>query len=105
MKIAAIIPAAGIGMRMESSTPKQFVKVAGRSVLVRTLQKFISCQLIHTIHVVLRKDEIESFKKEIEDSKIQKTIQFVERGETRQESVYRGFKAVEPDTNVVVIHV
>ena len=28
----------------------------------------------------------------------------MEGGETRQESVYRGFKAVEPDTNVVVIH-
>ena len=104
MKVAAIIPAAGIGMRMESSIPKQFVKVAGRSVLVRTLQKFISCQLIHTIQLVLRKTEIESFKKEIEGSKMLESIRFVEGGETRQESVYRGFKEVEPDTNIVVIH-
>ena len=104
MKVAAIIPAAGIGMRMESSISKQFVKVAGTSVLVRTLQKFISCELIQTIQLVLRKTEIESFKKEIECLKMLESIRFVEGGETRQESVYRGFKAVEPDTNIVVIH-
>ena len=104
MKVAAIIPAAGIGLRMESSIPKQFFKVAGIPILTSTLQKFVSCELIQTIQLVLRKTEIESFRKEIEFVETLESIQFVEGGETRQESVYRGFKALEPDTDEVVVH-
>ena len=40
-KIYAIFVAGGSGQRMGTSTPKQFLDLAGRPVLIRTLQRFL----------------------------------------------------------------
>jgi len=44
MKVVAIIPAAGMGKRFGSKTPKQFLKESGREVIAQTLEKFNSCR-------------------------------------------------------------
>ena len=37
MKVVAIIPAAGIGRRMQRDTPKQYLSLAGKPILAHTL--------------------------------------------------------------------
>ena len=37
--IAAIVPAAGVGSRMQHTTPKQYISLAGKTILEHTLAK------------------------------------------------------------------
>ncbi len=53
----AILPAAGVGWRMGVSTPKQYLPLAGRTVIEHTLQTLINCPLITGIMVVVDKDD------------------------------------------------
>ena len=48
-----IIPAAGIGKRMQAGLPKQYLKLQGRTVLEHTLDCFLGCAEIAGIVVVV----------------------------------------------------
>ncbi|TMP13522.1 2-C-methyl-D-erythritol 4-phosphate cytidylyltransferase, partial [Pseudoalteromonas ruthenica] len=37
--ITAIVPAAGVGSRMQHNAPKQYIKLAGKTILEHTLAK------------------------------------------------------------------
>ena len=49
----AIIPAAGVGKRMQTTTPKQYLRIAGQLVIDKTLTPIIQHPLIHTTYVAL----------------------------------------------------
>src|SRR6266567_2399947 len=98
MKVVAIIPAAGLGTRMAPAPSakskkipsKQFTELGGTPILVHTLRKFAASPLISEIWVALRKNEISGFRSRLEEEfkdLRSKTIQFVEGGEHRQQSV------------------
>ncbi|MDB5020179.1 MAG: 2-C-methyl-D-erythritol 4-phosphate cytidylyltransferase [Pedobacter sp.] len=53
MKYYAIIVAGGSGSRMESSSPKQFLLLEGKPVLMHTLQAFYACCLQPELILVL----------------------------------------------------
>lgn len=57
MTIWAILPAAGIGRRMGSNTPKQYLPVNGVPVISLSLQKLASIPAINKILVVLHRDD------------------------------------------------
>ena len=40
-KVWVVIPAAGIGKRMQSDIPKQYIKINGKTILEHTLNCFI----------------------------------------------------------------
>jgi 2-C-methyl-D-erythritol 4-phosphate cytidylyltransferase len=52
-KYIALIPAAGVGARMASNLPKQYLDLAGKSVLQRTVDCFLACPQIDHIFVVV----------------------------------------------------
>ena len=52
-KTAAIIPAAGSGIRMGLSSPKQFLALAGTPILVHTLRVFQQVEAIGRLIVVV----------------------------------------------------
>ena len=53
----ALIPAAGVGARMGDSTPKQYLNLAGKSVLQLTVDRFLACaQISHTFVLVSPED-------------------------------------------------
>ena len=60
MKAVAIIPAAGEGTRMRTTSPKQFLSLAGVPILVHTLRKFSRCSSIGMAIVPMRKSDIAS---------------------------------------------
>ncbi|WP_341817246.1 2-C-methyl-D-erythritol 2,4-cyclodiphosphate synthase [Wolbachia endosymbiont (group A) of Agelastica alni] len=65
-KIAALIVAAGVGSRCNSTLPKQYIKLAGKSVLFHTIRKFLANQYIDYIRVAINRDH-ESFYREAMD--------------------------------------
>ena len=65
MKVAVILPAAGLGTRMSKNQPeknatgrKQFLLLDGEPVLLHTIRKFSRSQLVTEIVVALRGDDI-----------------------------------------------
>jgi len=104
VKAAAIIPAAGMGTRMRSASPKQFLTLQGTPIVVHTLRKFLRCEEIQKIVVPLRKADIPFFETLLEQEKIPPLVELVVGGVHRQDSVFCGFKQIGEDTEVVVVH-
>src|SRR5688572_11429507 len=104
MKAVAIIPAAGMGTRMRTSSPKQFLSLAGVPILVHTLRKFSRCISIGMAIVPMRKSDIAAFEPVLEKEGLLGFARLVPGGTHRQDSVYSGFQEVDPETEVVVVH-
>lgn len=56
-KIWAIVPAAGIGRRMQSDIPKQYLELEGRTVLEHTLDRLLQNEHISGLVVALQQDD------------------------------------------------
>ncbi|MGK5081187.1 2-C-methyl-D-erythritol 4-phosphate cytidylyltransferase [Janthinobacterium sp. HLX7-2] len=53
----ALIPAAGVGARMEAGSPKQYLPIAGKPMLRHALDAFIACPLIAHTYIVVSPDD------------------------------------------------
>lgn len=104
MNVAAIIPAAGVGTRMKSSSPKQFIPLGDGSVLIHTLAKFAACTRVPSACVSLREADMPLFRRELKQRGLSDFARLVAGGAHRQESVYNGFRALDSGTDIVVVH-
>lgn len=100
MKTTAIIVAAGTGSRFKSETPKQFLDLAGKPVIVHTLERFQSAPSVDSIVLVLAADHVEKFNAPTSS----KPFKIVAGGATRAESVLNGLNSVERETEIVAVH-
>jgi len=55
--ICCVVPAAGIGQRMQSDIPKQYLPFADSTVLEQTLKRLLSSPLIKTVIVALHPED------------------------------------------------
>ena len=104
MSVLAIIPAAGVGIRMGGGTPKQFLSLEGVPIFVHTLRKFAASDAIDSIHVALRPEDMERAHADIEREHFSKPVCPVTGGATRQETVWRALAEAPPSTELVVVH-
>lgn len=107
MKRIAIIPAAGIGVRMGINTPKQFLLIKDIPVLAITLGVFERSDYIDRIILVAPRDEIKRCKEIVEKYRINKIYDIVPGGERRQDSVRNGLysaKSIADESDIVLIH-
>lgn len=103
VRYVALIPAAGVGSRMGASTPKQYMEIAGKPMLRRTIEAFLSCDRIaHTFVVVSESDGF------IADVVPQGGVTVLRcGGATRMESVRNGLAAMREqlrDEDLVLVH-
>lgn len=103
---SAVIAAAGSSTRMQngSGITKQHLLLKGIPVVVHTLLAFENCQLINEIVVAAREEDIPLFEGYRDTYHIKKLRGVVSGGETRQQSVLRGFDAIDPKAKFVAIH-
>lgn len=101
--ISAIILAGGRGKRMGADVSKQFIHVNGKPIIYYTLKRFINCNLIDKVVLVLPKDEIDYCKNEILEKYSLNVDYIVEGGSERQDSVYNGLKVLN-NSDIVLIH-
>ncbi len=98
--VTALIVAAGMGRRLGSAVPKQFLPLAGIPLVAHSLRAFQEhCQVERLVLVLPRKGASSS----LELSDYSKLTTTVEGGETRQESVRLGLAVVE-EPGWVLIH-
>lgn len=104
----ALILAGGKGTRMGMvDQPKQFIDIYGKPIVIHTMEAFDVHEDIDAIAIVCLKewhDDIRIWTRKYELNKVK---WIVEGGETRQQSVFNGLKAIEDDISpddIVVIH-
>ncbi len=104
----AVIFAGGVGKRMNSkSTPKQFLQLHGKPIIIYTLEVFQNADEIDAICISCLKSHIEYMRKLCCKYEIDKVKWIVEGGATGQESIYNGLDAVYQECSadsVVLIH-
>lgn len=104
----ALIPAAGVGARMGSSSPKQYVSIAGKPMLLHVLDTFAASKIItHTFVVVSAEDnnirEMMASAPHLQD---RVTIIF-NGGATRHVSVLKGLRVLSDHADAddwVLVH-
>ena len=105
----AIILSGGIGSRMNcKNMPKQYISVAGKPIIMHTLEVFEKCEHIKKIVIVAAEEWQEDIMKWSSISNIKKIQGFALPGKSRQESILNGLKACMKlgvdDSDNVVIH-
>jgi 2-C-methyl-D-erythritol 4-phosphate cytidylyltransferase len=111
MKVAVILPAAGLGTRMgkgsaekTGTSRKQFMLLEGSPILMHTVRKFTSCPRIDDIVVAVRAEDVEWVGEMMASGFPGSPVRVVEGGNSRQQSVGNALKALAPDTDLVAVH-
>jgi len=103
-RIAAILPAAGLGTRMGAETPKQFLELEGEPIFIHTLRRIASSPLVTDIIVATRADVVATLEKRVRGEKFKQPVRVVRGGDSRQESVAQALREVSDDTEIVLVH-
>lgn len=103
MNRVAVIVAGGSGTRMGNDLPKQFLKLNGREILLHSVDAFINAYADIKIILVLPKDYISFTKELIGEQNYPTTIDVVEGGATRFDSVKNGLLHVGV-AEIVFVH-
>lgn len=99
----AVVPAAGIGSRMRSEVPKQYLSIAGETVLARTISRLLALDELSTVVVALSASDRWWSELSVScDSRVETVV----GGAERADSVLAGLKALAgraaPDDWVMV---
>lgn len=89
-----LIVAGGKGERMQSDIPKQFIEIAGKPILMHTIEAFARYDFDLPVFVVLPVTQIEFWKNLCSKYSFKFSHQVVIGGETRFHSVKNGLEAV-----------
>lgn len=100
----AIILASGTGTRYSDETPKQFVKIAGKTVLEHTIELFEKNELIDNIIIVITPVYRDKANDILNKNNYKKIFKLVNGGETRKESSFIGISSIEEYEANVIIH-
>ena len=111
MKVAVILPAAGLGTRMGKSSAektgtsrKQFMLLEGSPILLHTVRKFAASDRVSCIVVAVRAEDVEWVGEMLSHEFPRWRVRVVEGGNSRQESVENALAAVESETDLVAVH-
>ncbi|MFM2134991.1 MAG: hypothetical protein RL021_391 [Bacteroidota bacterium] len=100
MKRTAIIVAGGSGSRIGGPTPKQFLPLSGKPVLMHTLLQFAASD---RIIVVLPEGQIPYWKELVKSYGFTLPHTVVPGGASRYESVRNGLASADPES-VIAVH-
>src|SRR5215831_4734463 len=110
MKVAVILPAAGLGTRMgkgpaekAGTSRKQFMLLDGSPILIHTVRKFVANSRVSEIVVAVRAEDIE-WVRDMLGAEFGARVRVVAGGNSRQESVENALRTLAPDTTLVAVH-
>lgn len=106
MKVITIIPAGGKGVRSGHDSPKQYLKVNDKELIVYTLEVFQKNKFIDEIVVAAEPEYFGLLQKLKENYKLDKIAGIIEGGDSRQASVFNGIKSITnvSDEDLIVVH-
>jgi 2-C-methyl-D-erythritol 4-phosphate cytidylyltransferase len=99
----ALIVAGGKGTRIKSKTPKQFLELCGKPVLLHTIEAFFRYSDRINIILVLPQDDFETWNAIVKKYNFSKAVVLCQGGDTRFQSVKNGLQKIEGN-GLVAIH-
>ena len=108
--LSLVLAAAGSSTRMGLGKKKEYLEMAGGTVLSCAARIFLEAADFSTVIIAIPQNGQEQAKKAFfADPEIKKLVQgknilFIEGGNTRQSSVYRAIKAIPEKDSIVLIH-
>jgi 2-C-methyl-D-erythritol 4-phosphate cytidylyltransferase len=104
MFVSAIIAAAGAGRRLGAGKPKQLLDIGRGTMLHHSLTAFLDHPRVSEIVLVKPAGPLSlALIGEHASARIGK-LRAVDGGERRQDSVAKGFDAVDPRAEVILVH-
>jgi 2-C-methyl-D-erythritol 4-phosphate cytidylyltransferase len=111
MKVAVILPAAGLGTRMgkgsaekTGTSRKQFMLLEGSPILIHTVRKFAASDRVAEIVVAVRAEDLEWVGGMLAREFPGRRVRAVEGGNSRQQSVENALSTLGPETPLVAVH-
>ncbi|MFQ5818102.1 MAG: 2-C-methyl-D-erythritol 4-phosphate cytidylyltransferase [Terriglobia bacterium] len=111
MRVVAIVPAAGLGVRMAggrpaqgAAPPKQLLNLEGLPILFWTLRKLAACTRLQQLIVAVRRPDRAAVEVRLAQEAYAGRVSVVEGGGSRQESVANALRRVPMDTELVLVH-
>ena len=102
--LLALIPAGGIGSRLGRRTPKQFLTLAGGSILAATVAHFARYPGVGAVVVAAPAAQVTRARSVLRALPRSGAITVVSGGATRQESVWLALQAAPDDAGLVIVH-
>ncbi|MGE0930079.1 2-C-methyl-D-erythritol 4-phosphate cytidylyltransferase [Peijinzhouia sedimentorum] len=99
---SVIIVAGGSGIRMQSQTPKQFMLLLGKPLLMHTINCFTKAYNDIRIVLVLPSDHFETWKQLCKEFSFEVPLEIIAGGYTRFQSVRNGLAQIRNDELVAV---
>ena len=104
MNNTVIIVAGGIGSRMGSCIPKQFMLLKGKPVLMHTIEKFVEFDSSLDIIVTLPESEINIWQDLCKQYKFEHKHTAVAGGITRFHSVFNALEKISDNCEIIAVH-
>ncbi len=108
MSYALLVLAAGKGKRMNSDVKKQYMKLAGKPLIYRTLKNISDCiDLFNRVVLLVPAGDEEFVRGEILtqlSQKVTRQLELAAGGHSRRNTVKRGLDYLEGETDYVIVH-
>ncbi|MEO5631313.1 MAG: 2-C-methyl-D-erythritol 4-phosphate cytidylyltransferase, partial [Nitrospiraceae bacterium] len=103
--VVALVPAAGRGLRMGGSVPKQFLSLGGEPLIIQSLRTLQAAPVVDQIILAVPSTDVEYCENEIVGRhRFSKVTKVVAGGAERQDSVRNALAQVPSETEIVLIH-
>ena len=106
--VTALVLSGGVGVRMGADIPKQYMDVAGRPVILYTLEKLERQEQIDALIVVAERSWQPQLTAWMEEAGIRKCAGYAEPGASRQGSVFHGLQRMQSqgarEDDIVLVH-
>src|SRR6202521_1148888 len=102
--VTAILPAAGLGTRMGTEMPKQFLELDGVPLLIFTLRRLAACPAITDYVIATGAEEVDAIAASVAKENLGRPVRVVRGGDTRQDSVANALSEVPSDADLILVH-
>lgn len=99
MRVSVILLAGGVGSRMRTETPKQYLKLHDRPLILHSLELFL--RMPEVTEVIIVSDPV---YRPLFIEQPHPKIHFALPGERRQDSLYQGFHLIDEKADLVCVH-
>ena len=98
----------GLRMKLSDNTPKQFLKIDDKYIIIHTIERFEQCDAIDDIVIVCLHGWIDELERSIKENNIKKVSKIIPGGLTGFDSRIYGLEYManngNPDKDIVLIH-
>ncbi|MGF1738979.1 2-C-methyl-D-erythritol 4-phosphate cytidylyltransferase [Photobacterium satsumensis] len=100
-KLIAVVPAAGVGSRMAADRPKQYLHIAGKTILEHTIDRLLQHPKVERVVVAISEHDPYFSTLPLADHP---QVTRVDGGAERADSVFSGLAAIDDPDAWVLVH-